>query len=541
MSFLSNMRIGLRLAISFLVLLLLLVGISIVALTRMKEQALASEVIINQDVTRVMYTNAIKAQAQKAALTLLQILPTPERDDRIKLYKAMDKENLMLDQTLAKVAKSYGETKPEQLTNIIKLRETYSANFLETVEYVEVDAEYAIEHYNDSTRRSLEALLDEITAFQQFEQQRMLNEQTATEAANQSAQQFVIVLALLALILGLFLATTVSRSIIHPIKDAVDFARDIAKGNLRPHKSTPRNDEIGELNTALNDMRDGLFSLISSIRESSENIQSSATDLSNPVNLVNSGSLQQVDAVDEISSVIVEFSRQSNQSTTTAQEAKNQSTNARDLASTGQEMIENATGEFAKISETISGSAQAVEVLYDRAKAVRELVTIVSQIADQTNLLALNAAIEAARAGESGRGFSVVADEVRALASRTASATVEINTVIDAIEKETENVVSKISVGKTEMEQGVSLLQQMVEPLINLRIGAQSSLESLQLLETSVASQAHESQQIGINIEHISNKAGENQSAIEAVTNTTQNLTLMADGLSNQVKKFQLN
>lgn len=541
MSFLSNIRIGLRLGISFIVLLLLLLGISILALTRMKEQAMASEVIISQDVSRVMHTNSIKAQAQKAALTLLQILPTPERDDRIKLYKAMDKENKMLDQTLVVVADTYGDMKPSQLTNLIKLRKIYSENFLETVEYVEADPEYAIAHYNESTRPSLEALLAEITAFQNFEQQRMRDEQAATEAANQSAQQLVIGLAVIALLLGLFLAIVVSRSIINPIKDAVEFAREIAQGNLKPHRSAPRSDEIGELNNALNEMRDGLFSLISSIRESSENIQLSASDLASPVNLVNDGSVQQVDAVNEISDVIVEFSRQSNQSATTAQEAKTQSTNARDLASSGQVMIENATSEFAKISDTISHSAQAVEVLYDRAKAVRELVTIVSQIADQTNLLALNAAIEAARAGESGRGFSVVADEVRALASRTADATVEINTVIDAIEKETENVVSKISIGKAEMEEGVSMLQQMVEPLINLNAGAQSSLESLQLLESSVANQADESAQIGVNIEHISTKASENKSAIDMVTNTTHNLCNMANGLSEQVKKFTLN
>ena len=540
MTILSNIRIGLRLGASFLVILLLLVGISIVALARMKEQAKASAMIINQDVSRVMQTNTIKSQAQKAALTLLQILPTPERDDRIKLYKAMDRINKQLDETLVKVTDSYGASLPAQLTDLITLRQAYSKNFIETVEYVEYDTEVAIEHYNDVTKPALEVLLAKITSFQQFEQRRMTNEQSASEQANANAQRLVIFLALTAFIAGAFLAISVSRSIVTPIQQAVSFARKISQGDLSQQQVTVRKDEIGDLNNALNDMRDGLFSLISSIQESSENIQSSAADLSNPVHLVNQGSVEQVDAVDEISLAIVEFSRQSTQSANIAQEAKTQSTNARDLASTGQVMIEKTTKEFSKISDSISHSAQAVEVLYDRAKAVRDLVTIVSTIADQTNLLALNAAIEAARAGESGRGFSVVADEVRALANRTAAATIEINIVIDAIEKETENVVSKISIGKSELEQGVEMLQQMVEPFINLNNDAQSSLESLKILETNVAQQANESEQIGLNVEHISNKANENQNAIELVANTTETLTGLADDLLDRVKQFKL-
>ncbi|WP_435276839.1 methyl-accepting chemotaxis protein [Psychrobium sp. nBUS_13] len=116
-------------------------------------------------------------------------------------------------------------------------------------------------------------------------------------------------------------------------------------------------------------------------------------------------------------------------------------------------MIEQATRQFATISTTISDSADAVQGVHHRAKAVRDLITMISEIADQTNLLALNTAIEAARAGESGRGFSVVADEVRALAGRTAQATTEINRVIDGIDNETNNAVDRITAGQAELYQ----------------------------------------------------------------------------------------
>ena len=540
MSILSNSRISVRLGASFLAILLLLALISVVALSRMKEQAIASEQLINRDVLRVIQTNEIKAHAQKSALILLQILPTSERSERVKLYKDMDSENKMLDQLIADITASYGENPPQQLSVFNDIRATYYEKFIETVEYIEIDPEFAITHYNQETHPALEALLNAINVFQQFEQQRMRHEQNASVQANEMAIKFVISLAITAFVLGGILAITVSRSIARPISNAVTFAREIAKGNLRPQNIESRRDEIGELNDALNEMRNGLFNLISSIRKSSEQIQSSAEKLSKPVSSVSHGSFQQVTSVREISNAIFEFSKQSNLSSDTAKQAKIQSSTARDLANESKMMIEKVSSEFVHISHTISLSAKAVEVLQERARSVRELVVIVSNIAKQTNLLALNAAIEAARAGESGRGFSVVADEVRALAGRTANATTEINDVIDAMEQETENVVAKISVGKAEIEQGVLMLQQMVEPLVNLNEGAQSSLDNLKILEASVADQANESQQIELNVKHISIKANENKAAIDIVTDTTLNLSEMANSLSAQVQQFKL-
>ncbi|PKH06366.1 methyl-accepting chemotaxis protein [Moritella sp. Urea-trap-13] len=540
MSILSNTRIGVRLGASFLAILLLLALISSVALSRMNSQSLASAQMVNRDVSRVIQTNQIKAHAQSAALILLQILPTSDRNERVKLYKEMDLENNKLDQLIADITLSYGNNPPAQLSVFNDMRAHYFETFIETVEYIEIDPDFAITHYHQETRPALEGLLNAINKFQEFEQQRMKHEQHISEEANEMAFNLVISLSISAFVLGAVLAITVSRSIAQPIAQAVSFAREIAKGNLQHQKIEDRRDEIGELNDALGEMRNGLFSLISSIRESSEQIQSSAAKLSEPVNSVSHGSLQQVDSVREISNAILQFSKQSNQSSGAAQKAKIQSSIARDLAHEGKTMIEKASSEFANISYTVSLSVKAVEVLQERAESVRELVVIVSDIAKQTNLLALNAAIEAARAGESGRGFSVVADEVRALAGRTANATTEINDVIDAMEQETENVVAKISVGKTEIEQGVLMLQQMVEPLANLNVGAQLSLESLQMLEASVADQASESKQIELNVKYISIKANENQTAIDIVTDTTLNLSAMADSLSAQVQQFKL-
>jgi methyl-accepting chemotaxis protein len=540
MSLLSNMPISQRLGLSFIAILLLLVIISTVALTQMNKQSAMAQAFITNDVTKFVEISGIQSHAQRSALLLLQILPTQERSQRILLYKEMDNENRLLDKAIKKMAQSFGDNLPSHFLTMINRQKTYNDNFMETVEYVEADIETALEHYHESTRPALEALLMSISKYLEGEQTRMFKNQKNNAEANGYVQKTVIVIAFIAFILGTVLAIGVSRSIVKPLNETVEMAKKIALGDLKPTAIIERNDEVGALASAIENMRVNLSTLISSIQTSSSCIQSSALALNKPVQEVHSASMDQVAAVDDIGRAVYEFSLQSSQSAETAQQAKLQSLNARDLASQGKNMIEKATSEFATISLTISQSAEAVQGVHNQAKSVRDLITMISQIADQTNLLALNAAIEAARAGESGRGFSVVADEVRALAGRTAKATIEINQVIDGIDNETENAVDRITAGQSELEQGVSMLQEMVTPLVDLNTGAQESLASLELLERAVADQAQESAQIESSVKNIGAKANTNQMAIEKVTMTTNDLSNMAQGLTDQVSKFTL-
>ncbi|MGB1298122.1 MAG: methyl-accepting chemotaxis protein [Psychrobium sp.] len=540
MSLLSNLRISYRLGLSFIAILLLLVLIATMALTQMNKQSRMAKAFVTDDVIKFVDISAIKSHAQRSALLLLQILPTEERSDRINLYKSMDEENRQLDAAIKKVQSSFTNGVPNQFSALLAKQKTYNENFIETVEYVEFDSETALAHYQESTKPALEALLMSISDYLESERMRMFKHQESNAAASEDIQNIVIVMSVIALVLGISLAYGVSRSIVGPLNDTVAMAKRIACGDLKQVPLSSRNDEVGALMIAIEEMRANLAQLIASIVDSSKDIEDSATQLNMPVQEVHQGSVEQVTAVDDIGRAIYEFSIQSSQSAQTAEQAKAQSLNARDLAIQGKNMIEKATSEFATISSTISDSADAVQGVHHRAKAVRELITMISEIADQTNLLALNAAIEAARAGESGRGFSVVADEVRALAGRTAQATTEINQVIDGIDNETNNAVDRITAGQAELEQGVDMLGQMVQPLVDLNTGAQESLTSLELLEQAVADQARESANIESSVKNIGDKANSNQTEIDKVTSTTNHLSDMALGLSRQVSKFNL-
>lgn len=540
MSLFSNLRIGLRLWLSFSLILTLLVITTVVAISRMDQLAAASARFVDQDVAKVVLTSDINIKGVGAALRLVQLLSTVERQDRVTLYAEMDEQNNALDKLIEEIATLYDNEQGAQLTKVIERRSEYRESFLETVDLIEYDVETAVAQFKQDTRPALDALLAEIATLVEQQQKKMADQVLLSQQNNQQAIHILISLSIVALLLGGVLAALVSRSIVVPVKSAVAVAQRIADGDLRLPQKDSRKDEIGELSAAFYTMCDSLGVLISAIRDSSHHVHQSTSDVSEPVRVVQSGSTEQSQAVGRISQGINSLSQNSRQATHTAKEASTQAELARDLSVQGRELIQQATAEFKQISNTISDSASAVEELRVRAISVRNLVTTVREIADQTNLLALNAAIEAARAGESGRGFSVVADEVRNLASRTSQVTNEINEVIDAIDKETEVAVTRIGAGRQEMNQGVELIASMVEPLTGLNHGAQSSLEQLKALELAIELQSSESASIESEVYRIDEMASENQSSVQRVFESTSSLSQLSHSLSKQVQEFRL-
>ena len=538
---LSNVRIVTRLGLSFAALLVLLIIIAGVALIRMTSFSDATRKLVDEDVSRVMHASDVTIQAQAAALNLLQILSTSEREKRIVLYKAMDGHNDVLDGILEGFKAEEFNGREDLLPILVEKRVAYKKAFLDTVDLVELNPKDAIEQFNKDTEPALAALLEAISQLLMSEQQALLNEQKNTEKENQNAIYIMGLLSSFAVVLGALFAFTVSRSIVAPINRAVYVAQRMSRGDLRQYSHNAEGrDEISVLMQSFHQMNTELHSLISSISVSSTDVNSSADQLGDPVKQVLEGSKSQIQAVERISDAMVTFAGGTAQALVTARDAKSHSESAKALTEQGEALIHQTTSEFEKISTTIVSTSDAVEALRERSISIRELVTTVKDIAEQTNLLALNAAIEAARAGESGRGFSVVADEVRNLALRTAQATEEINGVIDAIDRETQTAVERIGDGRTELEAGVALIQQMVQPLADLNSGAQVAVEQLNALESATASQAEESAAIERDIRKIEAITTENQASVKHVANTTERLGDLSLSLGHSVKKFTL-
>lgn len=540
-----HLSIGPRLILSFSLLLLLLLALAGFSLMQMQRQAAVARRIVDEQSLRVSLAESLQRQAQGAALPLLQLLVTSERTQRIPLYTQMDAANAEADDALAKLQSVSDRYDQTSLAQLAAQRERYGDLFRETVEQIEISGpQGARQHFAEKTRPALAALLQVgggLVARQHEAMQQALVEQ---EAAASHTRQFMILLTVTAVVLGLALAWVVTRSISGPLLRAVAFADAVAKGNLSGRLDqeplASGHDEPARLASALLQMQSSLATLIGTVQGSAGEVQAAALALAEPVGKVRFGSTAQHEAVAQVAEVVAGLVQDSRQIAASADISRGQAQTARNLARQGCSLINDASQEVVAIAATVSESAGAVEALRSRVLAVRSLLATVKEIAEQTNLLALNASIEAARAGESGRGFAVVADEVRKLADRTAHATTEINAVMDAIDRETGIAVARIGQGKKEMQRGVALIESIVPPLDQLAQNAQQSLETMDALSDSLSQQVRQSDAVATTLSGIGTMASDNLLATQPVVATTEKLKELSAGLSSELGRFRL-
>ncbi|MHB9041660.1 MAG: methyl-accepting chemotaxis protein, partial [Melioribacteraceae bacterium] len=191
-------------------------------------------------------------------------------------------------------------------------------------------------------------------------------------------------------------------------------------------------------------------------------------------------------------------------------------------------------------SEVVKQSAETVQTLGKSSDQIGEIVQVIDDIADQTNLLALNAAIEAARAGEQGRGFAVVADEVRKLAERTTKATKEIATMIKQIQKDTEGAVQSMSRGTEEVEKGKVLADKAGQSLKQIISGAQDVVDMSTQVAAASEEQSSAAEQISKNIEAISNVTQESAAGVQQIARAAEDLNRLTVNLQELVLRFKI-
>jgi methyl-accepting chemotaxis protein len=204
-----------------------------------------------------------------------------------------------------------------------------------------------------------------------------------------------------------------------------------------------------------------------------------------------------------------------------------------DLSLQGESVAARAAEETAAIAAAVRDSAHAISSLSVRSDQISQVVKVIRDIADQTNLLALNAAIEAARAGEQGRGFAVVADEVRKLAERTSQATLEIGAMIETIQKETAGAVEGMRGGSERVDQGVRLVREVASALAEIRAAAEQTATKSAEITSAMNEQNSAGQEITNNVERIAQMAEENSAAAARSQQTVDRLDSLARDLAS--------
>lgn len=355
-----------------------------------------------------------------------------------------------------------------------------------------------------------------------------------------NAQLVVIILSIAAFVLAVIVAFLNVRNITVPLGTAVNTANRIADGDLSVAIEVKSTDETGQLLTAMKNMTDKLKVMIGGIRQASSSVASgshqlsaSSEEITRTMNDQSSRANQIATSAEEMSQTVIDIAKNSADIASSA-------TDTAQIARMGAEVVNKSVNESKAIAATVESSAMVMKNLGDKSKQIGEIVSTINDIADQTNLLALNAAIEAARAGEQGRGFAVVADEVRKLAERTAHATSEIGNMITAIQSEVDNAVIAMNKTNEQVEVG---LQYSVEAGSQLATIVQS-VTALQGMVQQIASATEEmsstSEAISGDIQQIATGSREISGGSEQVAQSSSELARLAGELKVIVDQFKV-
>jgi methyl-accepting chemotaxis protein len=340
------------------------------------------------------------------------------------------------------------------------------------------------------------------------------------------------------LAIAVALALWLTRSITKPLSEGVFVAHRIAEGDLTTHIETAGTDETGQLMNALKNMVTKLQSIIGEVKNAAKNIASASHELKVNAELMSRGAGEQAGRAAQVATASEEMSQ------TVLDIAKNTSsieTSAIDttkLAKNGETVVNKSVDKVKSIAQTIDQSARLVKSLGERSNQIGEIVNVIDDIADQTNLLALNAAIEAARAGEQGRGFAVVADEVRKLAERTGNSTAEIGDMVKSIQNEVHQVVISMENITKEVKAGVDLSTQAGDVLRSIVESADKLHLMVQQIASATEEMASTSDEINKDIEMISSLSADTSGSSGQIARASNELSQLSVNLEDVVKGF---
>ena len=314
----------------------------------------------------------------------------------------------------------------------------------------------------------------------------------------------------------------------------------MATGDLTPRINTHYEGKFAEMKNNINGLGQSLSDLIIQLQDTAHTTASASAEISSTADSLAAATQEQSSQTDEVAAAITQMSKTI---ATNAQNTIHTSEVAKrsgEMANEGAKVVGLTVTKMRDIADVVKQSADNIMQLGESSKKIGEIISVIDDIADQTNLLALNAAIEAARAGEQGRGFAVVADEVRKLAESTAEATKQITEMIKGIQSDTANAVLAMQKGTEEVQSGIELADNAGTSLQHILNGTQELLDMINRIAAASEEQSATSEEISYNIASISKVTAESAHNVEDVAHTAGELARLTDTLSGLIKNFKI-
>lgn len=539
---LRNLTIGLRASLFFALMTLLMVALGGFALLQMQRMHSYSDEVDKNWLPAILASNDIGLATSRVRALTLRLLTQESPADINDTLARMQEGKAALDAADGRYeALISSEQERSAYGQFVAARDRYMAQQEVVTDLVKSGRRQAAE---DAVSSKLNGYADDMVA--KLAELTRLNQQGASAAAGKTSDVYgdsvkmVLALAIASVVATIVLALMLTRSIVGPISQALQVARTIASGDLSQRVQVEGSDEPAELLKALAAMRDSLSDTIEGISNASSQLASASEEL-NAVTEDSARGLRQQNneleqaatAVNEMTAAVEEVARNAASTSDASRETDEHSRN-------GQDQVRQTVSSINALTNDLTETADNVESLAAEVNSITQMLDVIRAVAEQTNLLALNAAIEAARAGEQGRGFAVVADEVRALAHRTQQSTTEIEQMIGSVQKGAGNAVQAMQ-GSTSMAATTLRLAQAAGEALDGVTRAVSSINERNLVIASASEeQVQVAREVDRNLVNIRDLSTQSAAGAEQTNSASQELSRLAVQLRDLVARFRL-
>jgi methyl-accepting chemotaxis protein len=369
----------------------------------------------------------------------------------------------------------------------------------------------------------------------------LISLQSAQRSAEAATSRTMLTgVAGLAMLLGLLAAWIITRQIITPLHQTLNAAERIAKGDLSRDMNVERSDEMGQLQASIQAMTVSLRDLIGEIDDGVTQIASAAEQLSAVTEQTSVGINNQKDETDQVATAMNQMAASVQEVARNAQQASEAAVHADRQAREGDQVVGEAIGQIEQLAQEVANSTRAMNLLKQESDKIGGVLDVIKSVSQQTNLLALNAAIEAARAGEAGRGFAVVADEVRSLAQRTQESTEEIEELIAALQNGTQQVATTLDSSRSLTNNSVQLSRRAGSALEQIT----RTVSNIQDMNLQIAAASEEqstvAEQINRNVLSVRDVSEQTAAASDETAASSVALARLGTSLQGLVAKFRV-
>ncbi|ACL72755.1 methyl-accepting chemotaxis protein [Thioalkalivibrio sulfidiphilus] len=540
----NNLPIGIRLTIGFGLLVLLMVALALGAW--LQYSAVRASVALNQ------HTYTVILDAEQMLMGLVN-METGQRgyllsgdEEKLAVYREGQEE---FSQELATLRRLTADNRAQQarLDAVAQRYDTWVRQHLEpAIELRRANPEISgalmrqLSDMTDAARNYMDTLREIIHEIE-YEEHRLLEQRSAGLERNDSMLQGILLFGtLLGILLAVLAAWFITRSVVVPVRQAVGLAERLSEGDLTAQVNSISRDETGQLLTALDRTTQRLREMIGNIGSSASQLAAATEQMSAVSQQTRAGANRQQGETALVATAITQMSSSVQEISRNTQSASDSAGAANRRADDGRRAMDENTRGMEVLAEELLNASRVIEDVNGQSESIGTVLDVIRGIAEQTNLLALNAAIEAARAGEHGRGFAVVADEVRSLANRTQDSVGEIESMIDKLQKgarEAVNMMGRSGESAAQNLERTRNTQRLLEEIV-------AAVQTISDMTTQVASAVEEqtvvADDINRNAVSIKQVADETADAISQVDAASLELSRLAASLTGMVSRFRL-